>query len=171
MAWTTPRTWVAAELVTASLGNTHWRDNLNALRDYLLGNQDLGATWHILTRSLQIDTGTIIGLRINRGGVVVNSNGIVAAINVICWRASQAATVTNVRAYRVGGTGATINARKNGSSNHLSSALSLTSADTWMDGGTVQNTAYAVGDKMEIMVVSAAGSPTQLGIQVDLDLA
>lgn len=32
MAWTTPRTWVASELVTASLFNTHIRDNLTALR-------------------------------------------------------------------------------------------------------------------------------------------
>lgn len=32
MSWTTPRTWVSGELVTASLMNTHVRDNLNALR-------------------------------------------------------------------------------------------------------------------------------------------
>lgn len=32
MAWTTPRTWVAGEVVTASLMNTHVRDNLDALR-------------------------------------------------------------------------------------------------------------------------------------------
>ena len=31
MAWTTPRTWVAGETVTAALLNTHLRDNLNAL--------------------------------------------------------------------------------------------------------------------------------------------
>ena len=31
MAWTTPRTWVAAEVPTASIFNTHVRDNLNAL--------------------------------------------------------------------------------------------------------------------------------------------
>lgn len=31
MSWTVPRTWVTAELVTAALGNTHWRDNLNFL--------------------------------------------------------------------------------------------------------------------------------------------
>lgn len=30
MAWTTPRTWVAGETVTASLMNTHVRDNLSA---------------------------------------------------------------------------------------------------------------------------------------------
>jgi hypothetical protein len=31
MAWTSPRTWVTAEVVTATLLNTHLRDNLNAL--------------------------------------------------------------------------------------------------------------------------------------------
>ena len=31
MAWTTPRTWVAGEVITASLLNTHLRDNLSAI--------------------------------------------------------------------------------------------------------------------------------------------
>jgi hypothetical protein len=31
MAWVAPRTWVAGEIVTAALGNQHWRDNLLAL--------------------------------------------------------------------------------------------------------------------------------------------
>lgn len=33
MAWTAPRTWVVGEVVTASIMNTHVRDNLTALRD------------------------------------------------------------------------------------------------------------------------------------------
>jgi hypothetical protein len=33
MAWTSPRTWVAAEVVTAALLNTHVRDNLKAIGD------------------------------------------------------------------------------------------------------------------------------------------
>lgn len=90
-----------------------------------------------------------------------------APVNVIAWRAPYGGTVTNVRGYRVGGTGATINARRNGTSNHLASALSLTSADTWQDGGAVQNVSYAVGEKMEIMLVSITGSPTQVSVQVD----
>jgi hypothetical protein len=102
-----------------------------------------------------------------RGGTLYKSDGIAAAENIIVWRAPFACTVTNVRGYRVAGTGATINARKNGASNHLASALSLTSADTWMDGGAVQNTAFAAGDKLEIMVVSIAGAPTQVAVQVD----
>src|SRR3972149_10867450 len=34
MAWTPPRTWVAGELVTASMNNTHIRDNFNLLKPY-----------------------------------------------------------------------------------------------------------------------------------------
>ena len=104
----------------------------------------------------------------SRGGTIYKSDGIAnAALNVIVWRAPFACTVTAVKGYRVGGTGATINARRNGTSNHLASDLSLSSADTWTDGGSVQNTAYAAGDKLEIMVVSTTGTVTQLGIQVD----
>ena len=32
MGWTSPRTWVTAEIITAALGNTHWRDNLRYLK-------------------------------------------------------------------------------------------------------------------------------------------
>lgn len=35
MAWTSPRTWAAAEALTAALLNTHLRDNLLWLRDRL----------------------------------------------------------------------------------------------------------------------------------------
>ena len=94
----------------------------------------------------------------NHGGTIVDGGGIGAALNVIVWIAPYACTV--------GGTGATINARKNGASNHLASALSLTSADTWMDGGSVQNTSYSAGDKLEIMAVSVTGSPTQVAVSV-----
>ena len=37
MAWTSPRTWVTNEIPTASIFNTHVRDNLNALRSASLG--------------------------------------------------------------------------------------------------------------------------------------
>lgn len=103
-----------------------------------------------------------------RGGLVAAPAGITSAITLIVWYATFACTVLNVRGYRVGGTGATVNARINGASTHLASDLSVSSTDTWMDGGAVQNTAYAVGDKLEIMVVSVSGSPTQIAIQVDL---
>ena len=73
-----------------------------------------------------------------------------------------------IKGYRVGGDATTsINARKNGSSNHLATAKTLASASTWIDAGTVQNTNYAVGDSLEIMVVVPGASLTQIAIQVD----
>lgn len=99
-----------------------------------------------------------------RGGTVLTPT---APLNIIVWRAPFACTVINVRGYRVGGTGATINARRNGASNHLAAAVSLAGADAWTDGGAVQNTAYVAGDKLEIMLVTATGSPTQLAVQVE----
>jgi hypothetical protein len=66
-----------------------------------------------------------------------------------------------------GSTTSTFNARKNGASNHLATAASISSLDTWIDGGAVQNTSYAAGDKLEIMIVTLSGSPTQFAIQVD----
>lgn len=35
MGWTAPRTWVASEVVTAAIMNTHVRDNLSALNGYV----------------------------------------------------------------------------------------------------------------------------------------
>lgn len=32
MAWTAPRTWATGEIVTAVMGNAHWRDNLRYLK-------------------------------------------------------------------------------------------------------------------------------------------
>jgi hypothetical protein len=106
------------------------------------------------------------GLNESHGGVIINTNGITATINVIAWQAPYACKVVQVRGYRVGGTSCSINARLNGASNHLSSALSLTSADTWMDGGAVSNATYAALDKLEIMITAVVGSPTQIGVQV-----
>jgi hypothetical protein len=104
---------------------------------------------------------------ITKEKTLYNPSGITAAGNIIVWRAPYSCTVTNVRGYRVGGTGATINARRNGADNHLAAALSLINADVFMDGGAVQNTAYVAGDKLEIMVVTVTGSPTQLQVEVD----
>lgn len=38
MAWTTPRTWVAGETVTAAIMNTHVRDNLTAAATTYVGS-------------------------------------------------------------------------------------------------------------------------------------
>lgn len=44
MAWTSPRTWVASEVVTASIMNAHVRDNLNAVNGYSIKTADESVT-------------------------------------------------------------------------------------------------------------------------------
>jgi hypothetical protein len=104
-------------------------------------------------------------LAFSRGGTILTPS---APINVIVWQAPFACTVTNVRGYVIGATGATVNARNNGANTHLASDLTLGSTSTWLDGGAVQNTAYAIGDKMEIMVTGLGGGETQIAIEVIL---
>lgn len=55
MAWTAPRTWVTGELVTASIMNTHVRDNLNVVGQVLICSQVLSGT------QASFDTNTILG--------------------------------------------------------------------------------------------------------------
>lgn len=118
----------------------------------------------------QLQSGDNIGnLVFTRGGTLVNTIDYVAAMNVPVWIATCACVVTNVKGYRVGGNNTVaINARRNGSATkHLATDKTLANADTWYDGGAVQDATYAIGDKLEIMVVVAAGNPTQIAIQVD----
>ena len=121
--------------------------------------------------------GNIVDLTAGGGGApsaVVNfydATGIPnAPINIVIRRMLTACTLTNVRGYRIGGTGATVNARKNGALLNLAVDLSLTAADTWMDGGAVQNASYAIGDTLEAMLVTAADLPTELVIQLDFTI-
>lgn len=105
-----------------------------------------------------------IAMPFARGGTVLTP---VSAQNIIVWRAPFACTVAAVKGYTSGATGTTVNARQNGSLTHLASDLTLSSADTWLDGGAVQNTAYALGDKLEIMLTGIGGSPTEVAVQVE----
>jgi hypothetical protein len=105
----------------------------------------------------------------SRGGSLYIPGGIADAVNLAVWVAPFACTVLAVKGYRIGGTGAEINAQLNGASPHLNTALSLTDAGVWIDGGAVQNAAYAIGDSLEIMIVSVADGPTQVAVQVDFE--
>jgi len=95
-----------------------------------------------------------------------------ASVHVL-WRAPVACKVIAVRAYRVGGSGAVVNAQKN-AADLLAADLSLTSADTWMGGSSGLAAAavlhLAAGDTLKAEVVSVAGTPgpTAVTIQVDL---
>jgi len=56
MAWTTPRTWVDGEIVTADIMNTHVRDNLDYLKERLDGT----ATQYVRTATDYTTTSTTL---------------------------------------------------------------------------------------------------------------
>jgi len=106
----------------------------------------------------------ILALPFARGGTLLTPT---APVNVIVWRAPFNCTATAVKGYVSGSTGTTINARRNGSLLLLASDLTVSAADTWMDGGAVQNTAFSTGDKLEIMFTSIGGAPSEAAVQVE----
>jgi hypothetical protein len=94
--------------------------------------------------------------------------GATGASDAIVWEAPYAATIIAVRGIRIGGTGATVNAQRNFTSEHLASDLSLPSSGVVYDGGAVQNTAYVAGDILEARIKSASGSPADITILIRL---
>jgi hypothetical protein len=73
MAWTTPRTWVVGEIVTAALMNTHVRDNMNAI---LSAASTLASS---VTASSLTSLGTLTALNVDGDGADVNPAGDVDA--------------------------------------------------------------------------------------------
>ena len=65
MAWTTPRTWAAAEVVTASLMNVHVRDNLKALTEWT----SYTPTWTATGGTPTVGDGTLTGKYIVAGNL------------------------------------------------------------------------------------------------------
>ena len=101
----------------------------------------------------------------------INTSGITTAIDisVAVVETGYAYTLTKVQAKRTGGTGATVNTSINGSNNR-SSDLSLTTT-SWTDFGTLQNTAGAAGNDIQIRIMTASGNPTQIVFQLEFTRA
>ncbi|MYU24641.1 hypothetical protein [Streptomyces sp. SID8352] len=102
-----------------------------------------------------------------KGAVIRMPSG---AVSEVVWRAPRDCTITAVRGYRAGGTGATINAAKNGL-DILVTDLSLSTAATWLSGPTLQNQAVLAGDSVSVALRSVAGSPSAVTIQIDVQEA
>ncbi len=122
-------------------------------------------------------TGTLTVGSFSTGGTTpTDSVGYVfeapaGAITRAIYRAPKALTVMAVRAYRNGGTGATINARNGATNTLLVTNLSLTTADTWLSGGTLQNTAVANGGFLMVEIVTVGGSPTYITVEIDYQVS
>ena len=64
MAWTAPRTWVATEVVTAALLNTHVRDNLKVLGD-------AWASWTPTLSGWTLGNGTLTGAMVRTDKLII----------------------------------------------------------------------------------------------------
>ena len=108
------------------------------------------------------------GLTFTAGGVYKSPTG---ADDVLVWVADFACTVTGIKAWQDVSTGSVINAFKGSLASPttlLTANFTISAADTAQNAGTVQNTAIAAGDKVYIRLVSVAGSPAEVGVQISL---
>lgn len=112
------------------------------------------------------------GTTVTVGSVTTTKSAVfpspTGAVSYVVWRAPKACTVTAVRGYRVGGTGTTINASRNGTADLATTDLSLSTSDTWLSGATLQNTAFAAGDSLVLKITGVTGTPSAVTVQVDV---
>lgn len=141
-----------------------------------------------LEEKLALTGGTLTG-PLTVGGITLDTDGVITAEGLILgpdattfslgavlpgavgdmvvWRAPKAVQVIAVRGYRVGSSGASINATNDGS-DLLATDLSLSTATTWLSGPSIQNEVMEAGATLTLSVRAITGSPTAITIQVDV---
>lgn len=127
----------------------------------------LGQT--VITGSL-IVSGTFGSGVFSKGGTIADySNLIAISASYFIWRAPYSASVVALYGLRDTGSATTaVNARRSSSAGyalHTASNIILTSDNTWTRANAVQNTAYAPGDSLEIIV--SGSNNRQVAVQID----
>lgn len=123
--------------------------------------------------SVRTTAGSTVSLE---GGTFTLAATIVSpAVNdFVAWRAPAdpgAYTLINLFAYQDVGTGSTINAFKGTLASPTlfrASDYAIIAADTWEDAASLQNVSIVTGDAIYFRIASLVGSPTEIGIQLDL---
>lgn len=111
-------------------------------------------------QGLQIDG--LIGQPITKTVSIQNPTG---AVTVSVWHATEPAILILLEAKRVGGTGATVNARHNGADLHLASDMEAGDGGFAL-GTPLQNPGYSVGDVCEVLLTGVTGAPTEVAVQL-----
>jgi hypothetical protein len=88
---------------------------------------------------------------------------------IVVWRAQFPCTVTAVKGYQDAGTGSVVTAF-DGTNNLLNTDITIGTAATWVDGGSIAYSAVSAGDSIYIAIVSVAGTPNYIGIQVEFTM-
>lgn len=139
MAWTAPRTWVAGELVTASIMNTHVRDNFEALypaacRVYHSANQAVasgGGGGTLAFNSEDYDTDAMHSTSVNTSRITATRAGKYHVGAVLIW----AANATGQRQVFINRNGSTIAANVHNNAGGSVGAQMALSCDVALTAG------------------------------------
>lgn len=82
MGWAIPRTYVAGELMTAAIGNTHWRDNLALLKTPI---DDTGKIRGI-DGTYFVNTGTLTWAGTITAPAFSTASGVIAPVGSGVWQ-------------------------------------------------------------------------------------
>lgn len=85
------------------------------------------------------------------------------------WQAGVDCQIASIRGFRQGGTGASVNARVNATP-AAGVDLSLTTADTWLSSTLVDPMSLPQGSTLFMNVISVAGAPSLITVQIDLEV-
>lgn len=129
-----------------------------------LANKETPAGAQAKVDAHNADANAHVGRVLSRGATIIDP----VVSNVVVWRATTTCTVTKISGYRVGGSGATINGRKNGTQALLTSDVALSTEHNWLSSTSVQNQSFVAGDTLELMITGIGASPTQIAIQIDM---
>ncbi|MEE9591979.1 MAG: hypothetical protein V3W28_00170 [Thermoplasmata archaeon] len=129
-----------------------------------------GDAWYNGTdfRVWKESTSSWSSIAISRGATVDSPS----VADIVVWRAPFACTVTAIKGYQDIGTGSTFNAFRGTLASpvlFLASNAAIGTADSWVDGGTVQNAGVSAGDAIYIRIAAVNGTPNRIAIQIDLD--
>ena len=162
MAWTSPRTWVAAEVITAALFNTHIRDNLLALSGH--GHSGAAGDGAMALASLStVDLADQSGSPAQAGRLQRNG-AVLEYYNSAVVYPGEADGITSHGSLRTLGSGAQQAAA--GDHTHSPTSVDLTTSETLQTpagslDGAVRNDATTWDDNPEVQLQAA--TPTWAG--------
>lgn len=88
-----------------------------------------------------------------------------AAGTYMVTRLPVACTAIAVRAYRAGGSGGVVNAKRNDDDLLVEPLATVT--DAWAGWTHLQNASFSAGDTLSVVIADPAGSPSEAVVQVD----
>lgn len=107
MAWSTPRTWIVGEMVTNTIMNTHWRDQLLFVDNHIhngsagMGSQSLSGIAELRVWEDQSGSPNELGEMQRNGSHMEFFNG---ANSIVFTLSDQAAGTVSLRTLGAGGT-------------------------------------------------------------------